>query len=95
MGEIADMHVDYYCSLVRIKQRKSKMREQRNNIFHSISGVIIAETDKAILLKMDDGREHWFPISHTKAIHRAPTIDRLEVAEWLLDKKEIDYGESE
>lgn len=64
-------------------------------IYISISATKIAQTDKAILVKVvtdfNTELECWLPLSQIRAIHKPLDSNEmtLEVAEWLLKTKGI------
>lgn len=65
-----------------------------------VSGIFVAETDKAILVEFPvDGtlqvREVWFPRSQIAHLSRIPAGDEIKltmtVPEWLAEAKGVDY----
>lgn len=67
--------------------------------YYKLKGTILHETEKAIQFNIDsvqgeyleDSQTEWFPISQTKSITRTSGqgTDEIEVAEWLLKRKEL------
>lgn len=55
----------------------------------------ISASGKAVLIKRATG-EHWVPLSilesdtATRVIAKAPSVDHFEVAEWFVEKEEIE-----
>lgn len=55
-----------------------------------IEGVTLGkETDKAILVTLEGGEEHWFPLSQIHEIHRSSDKggDAIVVSEWIAKQK--------
>ena len=55
----------------------------------------ISASGKAVLIKRETG-EHWVPLSvlesdtATRVIAKAKSVDHFEVAEWFVEKEEIE-----
>lgn len=63
-------------------------------IMHEIQFICLVHTSPlAYLVKLDDGKKHWLPISQCNMIDDdGDNGGTIEVPEWLLDKKGIEYG---
>ena len=70
------------------------------DIIHTVHGLLIRETDKAVLFEVrgiGTGRfkekfNVWFPLSQITKIHTAPNIedeDYIMVKEWILVAKDL------
>lgn len=55
-----------------------------------VVGHILRETDAALLLETGDGDKVWLPFSQIEVIHRERGCDRLEVTDWIAEKKGLD-----
>ena len=52
---------------------------------------VVAETDKAILVKMKDEGEHWIPKSQIRSRVTIGETVELSIPQWLAEEKEICY----
>ncbi|MHA1730856.1 MAG: tetratricopeptide repeat protein [Promethearchaeota archaeon] len=57
-----------------------------------VRGLPLHYTGKAVLLRLPDGREEWFPLSHTRDLGGTGAAHVFEVKRWLLEKKGIDVA---
>lgn len=77
-------------------------RTFRPDPVHTIHGLIVRETDKAVLFELHaigtaapferPYRNHWFPLSQIQKIHRNPILgeenkDWILIKEWILQAK--------
>jgi RNase P/RNase MRP subunit p29 len=64
------------------------MRKSNNSIVE-IECTVIRETDKAYLVQLDDGSEHWLPKSQVEAeVEEEGGAATIQLPEWLKDKLE-------
>ena len=56
-----------------------------------IQGIITGETEKAVLLKLENGTENWFPKSTIKSDYSSEkeTSQTFHVASWIIEKNKI------
>lgn len=50
---------------------------------------ILRDSDKAILVQMEDGKELWLPLSQVKEIHRTKEkgADSVVISDWIAKQK--------
>jgi len=61
----------------------------RSEVFDITGCTILAETDAAIRIALEDGECIWLPLSQVEAIHRTKVQgeDWLTVTRWIAEKK--------
>lgn len=75
-------------------------RTSRPDPVHTIHGLVIRETDKAVLFELHaigtvqpfekPYKNHWFPLSQIQKIHTSPGLgekDWILIKEWILTAK--------
>jgi len=57
----------------------------------AVKGIITGETEKAVLLKLDNGSENWFPKSTIKSEYSPEqvTFQKFLIDSWIIEKNKI------
>jgi len=59
--------------------------------YANVFGEMVKESEKAILIKTKDGKEHWIPKSQIKSKVTIGNTVEMKIPEWIADEKGILY----